>query len=61
MSGEADVGNDEPFRVAAVQMDIHLGAKDDRVEEKHWIDRFADRRPELYGLLVEPTVATRTT
>lgn len=32
-----------------------------RVEEKHWIDRFADRRPELYGPLVEPTVATRTT
>jgi hypothetical protein len=30
-----------------------------RVPDKHIIDRFADRRPEMYGKIVEPIPSKR--
>ena len=55
---EAD-GESETVLVATIDPRRARTKRIIRVEEKHWIDRFADRRPELYGPLVEPTVATR--
>ena len=48
---EAD-GSSETILVADIDPQNARTKRIDRVPEKHWIDRIADRRPDLYGPLV---------
>jgi predicted amidohydrolase len=50
---EAD-GESEVILTATIDPARARQKRVDRVPGKHWIDRFADRRPEFYGSLVEP-------
>ena len=49
---EAD-GSSEAILLATVDPSIARRKRIDRVPGKHWIDRIADRRPELYGPLAD--------
>ncbi len=47
-------GTDEEIIYATINPAIARNKRVDRVPEKHVIDRLADRRPEMYGKIVEP-------
>lgn len=47
-------GRDEEILYATFDPQRARNKRVDRVPDKHVIDRLADRRPEMYGLIVEP-------
>ncbi|MCH9655902.1 MAG: carbon-nitrogen hydrolase family protein [Planctomycetes bacterium] len=47
-------GTEEEVLYAMIDPAIARNKRVDRVPEKHVIDRLADRRPEMYGKIVEP-------
>jgi predicted amidohydrolase len=50
---EAD-GRSEMVISAVIDPKAARAKRIDRVPGRHWIDRFADRRPEFYGPVAEP-------
>ncbi|WP_298863244.1 carbon-nitrogen hydrolase family protein [uncultured Gimesia sp.] len=47
-------GTEEEILYATIAPAIARNKRVDRVPEKHVIDRLADRRPEMYGKIIEP-------